>query len=74
MPQSEHAPVQCRLANVSADVISSLSHIDFCAFEFPGCDGCPNESGAVSSLEAVEDPMNSVVVSGWLQGDLHAPS
>jgi hypothetical protein len=74
MPQSEHTPVQCRLANVSADVKSSLGHIDFCAFEFPRCEGCPNESGSVSTLKSVEDPMNSMVVSGWLRGDLHAPS
>jgi hypothetical protein len=73
MLQSEQVPVQCRLANIAADVKSS-SHIDFCAFEFPRCDGCPNESGSVSTLKSVEDPMNSVVVSGWLHGDLHAPS
>lgn len=74
MPQSEHAPVQCRIANVSTDVKSSLAYLDFCAFELPRCDGCPNESGSVSTLKSVEDPMNSVVVSGWLHGDLHAPS
>jgi hypothetical protein len=67
MPQSEQTPVQCRLANVS-------DHIDFCAFELPRCDGRPNESGSVSTLKSFEDPMNSVVVSGWLRGDLHAPS
>jgi len=74
VPQSEHAPVQCRIANVSADVKSSLAYLDFCAFECPRCDGCPNESGSVSTLKSVEDPMNSVVVSGCLHGDLHAPS
>ena len=74
MTQFEQAPVQCRLGEVSAGVKSSSGHFDFCAFEFPRCDGCPNESGSVSTLKSLEDPMNSVVVSGWLQGDLHAPS
>jgi hypothetical protein len=73
MLQSEHAPVQCRIANVSTDVKSSLAYLDFCAFELPQCDGCPNESGSLSTLKSVEDPMNSAAVSGWLHGDLHAP-
>jgi hypothetical protein len=74
MPQSKQVPVQCRLTNVATDVKSSVGDIDFCAFEFPRCDGCPNESGSVATLKSVEDPMNSVVVSGWLDGDLYAPS
>jgi hypothetical protein len=70
MSQFEHAPVQCRIANVSTDVKSSLAYLDFCAFELPRCDGCRNEGGLVSTLKPAEDPMNSMVVSGWLYGDL----
>ena len=74
MPQSKQTPIQCRLMHVATDVKSGLGHIDFCTFELPRCDGCPNESGSVSTLKSVEDPMNSMVVRGWLHGDLHAPS
>lgn len=74
MPQSEQVSVQCRLANVSGDVKSSLAHFDFCVFEFPRCDGCPNGSGSVNAFETIDDPMKSGVLSGWLHGDLHAPT
>jgi hypothetical protein len=73
MPQSEQVLVQCRLTNVPAGPKFSLGDLDFCAFEFPRCDGCPNESGLVSRLKWAEDPINSAAVSGWLHGDLHAP-
>jgi hypothetical protein len=73
MTQSEQTPVQCRLANVPAGVKSSLAHLDFCAFEFPRCDGCPNISGSAQAFEAVDDPMKSAILSGWLHGDLGKP-
>jgi hypothetical protein len=74
MPQSKPSRVQRRLINITADVKSGLGDIDLCAFELPRGRGCPDESGWVASLKSAEDPMNSVIVNGWLDGDLHAPS
>jgi hypothetical protein len=73
MAQSEQVAVQCRLPNVPADVEAGGTHIDFCAFEFPGCDGCPSVSGSVTAFGTIDDPMRSKVLLDWLNGDLHAP-
>lgn len=73
MAQSEHVSVQCRLPNVFADVKAGGAHFDFCAFEFPGCDGCPSTSGPVTAFGPIDDPMRSEVLLDWLHGDLHAP-
>jgi hypothetical protein len=73
MPQSQQVPVQCRLAGVWADVKSGPADFDFCAFELPRCDGCPNVSDPVNAVETIDDPMKSRVLSGWLHGDLHVP-
>jgi hypothetical protein len=55
------------------DVEAGGTHIDFCAFEFPGCDGCPSVSGSVTAFGTIDDPMRSKVLLDWLNGDLHAP-
>jgi hypothetical protein len=68
MPQSEKTSLKCRLANTSASEKSGLSHFDFCAFAFPRCDGCPNAPGPVNDIEAIDDPMKSDKLDGWLGG------
>lgn len=73
MPQSEQTQVQCRLAETSADASSVRAYVDFCAFEFPGCDDCPNGSSRKRGSEAAGDPLKSVALSGWLHGELYGP-
>jgi hypothetical protein len=55
-------------------VKSGPADFDFCAFELPRCDGCPNVSDPVNAVETIDDPMKSRVLSGWLHGDLHVPT
>jgi hypothetical protein len=74
MPQSELTQVQCRLAKASAEALSGGAHFNFCAFELLRCDDPPNVSSPVKASEAINDPMRSVVLSGWLHGELHGPS
>jgi hypothetical protein len=73
MSQSEQVSVQCRLTNFLVDVKAGGARFDFCAFEFPRCDGCPSVSGSVTAFETIDDPMRSGVLGDWLHGDLHAP-
>ena len=73
MAQPEQVSVQCRLPNVTADMKAGGGHFDFCAFEFPGCDGCPSVSGSVTAFGTIDDPMSSDVLVDWLHGGLHAP-
>jgi hypothetical protein len=45
-----------------------LSH-EFCAFELPGCEGCPNAVHFQKTVRCSEgDPMKSKVWSGWIAG------
>ena len=73
MTQSEQVSVQCRLPHVPADVKAGGAHFDFCAFEFPGCDGCPSVTGSGTDFGTIDDPMRSKLLLDWLRGDLHAP-
>jgi hypothetical protein len=43
------------------------------AFKFPGGTGCPYESRLVQTPAALEDPLKSAVIRGWLNGELQAP-
>ena len=72
MPQSEQT--QCRLAKASAEAVPGGAQFNFCAFELARCDDCPNVSNPANASEAINDPMRSVVLSGWLHGELHGPS
>lgn len=73
MSQPEQVAIQCRLPNVSADVkADGISNFNFCAFEFPRCDGCPSVSGPVAAFRNTDDPMMSGILGDWLNG-LHAP-
>ena len=69
MPQSEQVSVQCRLAEGEL----GFGTFGACAFQFPRCDGCPNISRRAPTMWTAEDPMISVVLDGWLHGELHAP-
>jgi len=41
---------------------------EFCAFEFPGCEGCPNAMHFIKMVGSSEDPMKSMALSGWIAG------
>lgn len=72
MPQQTQE--KCRLAKASAEALPGGTHFNFCAFELPRCEDCPNVSSPINASEAINDPMRSVVVSNWLHGELHGPS
>jgi len=55
--------VRCRFQMTATDVLSSG---EFCVFEFPGCEECPNALHAVKTLGSSEDPMKSKVLSAWI--------
>jgi hypothetical protein len=44
-----------------------LSH-EFCAFELPGCEGCPKAMHVIKTVGSSEDPMKSMAWSGWIAG------
>ena len=72
MPQSEQT--QCRLAKASAEALPGAAQFNFCAFELARCDDCPNVSSPANVAEAIDDPLKSVVLNGWMHGELYAPN
>ncbi len=74
MPQSEQTQAQCRSAKASAEALLGGTQFNFCAFELARCDDCPSVSSPANASEAVNDPMRSAILSGWLRGELHGPS
>ena len=54
---------RCRFEMTAADTSSSG---EFCVFEFPGCEGCPNALRAVKTVESSEDPMKSTALRDWI--------
>ena len=67
--QAEPANVQCRF-EMTADAPSGL---EFCVFEFPGCDGCPNALHVSKTVGRTEDPLKVATRQGWL-ADAFRPS
>jgi hypothetical protein len=63
--QAQPVSVLCRFAMTAAD--SSSSH-EFCVFDFPGCKGCSNAMPFLKTVGSLEDPMKSMVWSGWIAG------
>lgn len=61
-PVPNPACVRCRLA----DTAEADSDHDFCAFEFPFCEGCPNARHVILTVGREEDPMKSKIMSGWI--------
>ena len=55
--------VRCRFEMTGADAPSSG---EFCVFEFPGCEGCPNAQHAVKTVGSSKDPMKSKVLREWI--------
>lgn len=55
--------VRCRFEMTAANAPSSG---EFCVFEFPGCEGCPNALHAVKTVGNSEDPMKSKVLRKWI--------
>lgn len=48
--------------------VSQSMDDNWCPFESPLCAGCPNAAAYHHSLGAVEDPLKSVEIKGWLRG------
>ena len=65
MPQLTLVPFKCRFEVACADGTVSGSQGEFCAFEFPGCDGCPKALSAINTVRRSEDPMKSAAWRGW---------
>jgi hypothetical protein len=54
---------RCRFEMTTADAPSGG---EFCVFEFPSCEGCPNALHVVKTLGSSEDPMKSKVLREWI--------
>jgi hypothetical protein len=54
----------CRFERLLPDGKVDESYRDFCAFEFPGCAGCPKAFHAIASVSAKEDPLKSIAWCG----------
>lgn len=67
---TQHRPVRvrCRFAMTAADAHSGY---EYCVFEFPGCEGCPNAMHFIQTVGSSEDPMKSMALSGWIAGAFH---
>jgi hypothetical protein len=57
------APFTCR---VKSAIGECLPGEEFCAFEFPWCEGCPRS--LVGKAAAKEDPLKSSIWNGWING------
>ena len=56
-------PVKCRFEMTAVDTSSVY---EFCVFEFPACEGCPNALRSMETMASSEDPMKAAVWQGWL--------
>src|SRR5450631_3575123 len=50
-------PFVCRFEAASPGGKVGDSYRDFCAFEFPGCSGCPLASHTLARVATTEDPL-----------------
>jgi hypothetical protein len=50
----------------STDGAVSGSQGEFCAFEFPGCEGCQYALHAIKTVKGLEDPMKSEALRAWV--------
>jgi hypothetical protein len=69
-----HLPFVCQLNGRPTSDASGMSCAESCAFEDPGCIGCPNRPDGADALVGTSDPFKSSLTNGWLQGELHAPT
>jgi hypothetical protein len=63
----------CRLKGVAINDTANLTCAEYCAFECPICEGCPNMTDGLKALLAPTDPFRSSATKAWLQSDLHPP-
>lgn len=56
------APFPCRF-ETTADAPYDR---EFCVFEFPGCEGCPNTPHTTKTMATSEDPLKASAWQGWL--------
>jgi hypothetical protein len=63
LTQDQPTFLRCRFEMTGVDTPSSG---EFCVFEFPGCEGCPNALHAVKTVGRSEDPMKSKVGREWI--------
>ena len=56
------APIHCRF-EMTADAPFGR---EFCVFEFPGCEGCPNDLRKTKVMGNSEDPLKATAWQGWL--------
>ena len=61
---------QCRF-EITADAPDGR---EFCVFEFPGCDGCPNALHTMKIAGNSEDPLKAPAWQGWLTLTFHPRS
>jgi hypothetical protein len=62
MVQTNTAPFSCRFATVPGIACEG----EFCAYDFPTCEGCPKSK--VGKVTDPEDPMKSLIWRGWING------
>jgi hypothetical protein len=62
------APFQCRF-EITADEPRGR---EFCVFEFPGCEGCPNAPHTMKTVGNSEDPLKAAAWQAWLALGLRA--
>jgi hypothetical protein len=67
-------PFFCPLHGRPSSNVSSMSCAETCAFENPGCAGCPERADGAAALLGTDDPFKSSITDGWLHGELHAPT
>ena len=63
--QAQPVKVRCRFEMTAAEALPSL---EFCVFEFPGCEGCPKAQHTVRTVGSSEDPMKSEALRAWIAG------
>lgn len=68
MPYLEALPLKRRYGEMSSDRRPDASCREFCRYDFPRCDGCPDAVRAEPICSSFEDPMQSMVVRGWIHG------
>jgi hypothetical protein len=60
--QPNLAPLSCRFDTAHGGIEDG----EFCAFEFPWCEGCPKS--LIGKAGGAEDPLKSAIWLGWSNG------
>ena len=62
LAQADPVRVRCRFEGTAEAPAGG----EFCVFEFPGCDGCPNSLHRTNTAASSEDPLKAAAWQGWL--------